>query len=216
MISDGMETLAGRLASFSVAHPIAKKRSSNAKGSKSLKWPHENPTPSEVNPRIKRSAYDAKISKLAKAGFYYRPTSSEPDNAQCFLCHCNLDGWEEEDNAISEHLKVAPDCAWATIAAIEQDIEDGAVDQEDPMSEKLLEARKLTFGVKWPHEAKKGWACKTQKVVCPSTSLSAILTKNVQMIEAGWYYCPTPECDDYAKCPYCDLSLDGWEPKDNP
>ena len=36
------------------------------------------------------------------------------------------------------------------------------------------------------------------------------------MAEAGWYYCPTEESDDYAKCPYCNLSLDGWEPKDDP
>lgn len=37
-----------------------------------------------------------------------------------------------------------------------------------------------------------------------------------QMIEAGWYYCPTSESDDFVKCPYCSLSLDGWEPKDKP
>ena len=37
-----------------------------------------------------------------------------------------------------------------------------------------------------------------------------------QMAEAGWYYCPTPESDDFVKCPYCSLSLDGWEPKDKP
>lgn len=37
-----------------------------------------------------------------------------------------------------------------------------------------------------------------------------------QMVEAGWYYCPTAESDDFVKCPYCSLSLDGWEPKDNP
>lgn len=36
------------------------------------------------------------------------------------------------------------------------------------------------------------------------------------MIEAGWYYCPTLESDDFVQCAYCGLSLDGWEPKDNP
>lgn len=39
---------------------------------------------------------------------------------------------------------------------------------------------------------------------------------HMQMIEAGWYYCPTLESDDFVKCSYCSLSLDGWEPKDNP
>ncbi|KAI4216229.1 MAG: hypothetical protein LQ351_001239 [Letrouitia transgressa] len=144
-----METLADRLASFSVAHAATKKRTSSAKGSKSLKWPHQDPTPSE----------------LANAGFFYHPKPSAPDNTQCFLCRSNLDSWEEGDNAISEHLKLAPHCAWATIAAIEQDMEDGVLDQEDPMSEKLLNARKITFGAKWPHESKRGWMCKTQKVM---------------------------------------------------
>ena len=36
------------------------------------------------------------------------------------------------------------------------------------------------------------------------------------MVEAGWHYCPTSESDDFVRCAYCDLSLDGWEPKDNP
>lgn len=44
-------------------------------------------------------------------------------------------------------------------------MEDGVLDQEDPMSEKLLNARKITFGAKWPHESKRGWMCKTQKVM---------------------------------------------------
>ena len=36
------------------------------------------------------------------------------------------------------------------------------------------------------------------------------------MIDAGWHYCPTVESDDFVRCAYCSLSLDGWEPKDDP
>ena len=36
------------------------------------------------------------------------------------------------------------------------------------------------------------------------------------MVDAGWYYCPTIESDDFVRCAYCSLSLDGWEPKDDP
>ena len=36
------------------------------------------------------------------------------------------------------------------------------------------------------------------------------------MVDAGWYYCPMVESDDFVKCAYCSLSLDGWEPKDDP
>ena len=37
-----------------------------------------------------------------------------------------------------------------------------------------------------------------------------------QMLEAGWYYCPTDSSDDFVACPYCNLAVDGWEPKDKP
>lgn len=37
---------------------------------------------------------------------------------------------------------------------------------ENPLDEKLLDSRKMTFGSNWPHENKRGWICKTQKVVC--------------------------------------------------
>lgn len=36
------------------------------------------------------------------------------------------------------------------------------------------------------------------------------------MVEGGWYFCPTDESNDLASCVYCKLSLDGWEPKDDP
>lgn len=104
--------------------------------------------------------------QLARAGFYYQPTSSCPDNTTCYLCKSNLDGWEENDNAVNEHLKHSPNCGWAITIATELEIEDGSQSQEDPMSEMMLDARKMTFGSKWPHENKRGWTCKTQKV-CP-------------------------------------------------
>ncbi|WEW54897.1 hypothetical protein PRK78_000324 [Emydomyces testavorans] len=36
------------------------------------------------------------------------------------------------------------------------------------------------------------------------------------MVEAGWYFCPNEESDDFVSCAYCNLSLDGWEPQDDP
>ncbi|KAI4118464.1 MAG: hypothetical protein LQ345_001492 [Seirophora villosa] len=153
-----METLEARLQSFTIAHSSTKKRTSNSKGAAKLKWPHEVPDPAQ----------------LAKAGFYYKPSSSAPDNTTCYLCHSSLDGWEENDSPIGEHLNFSPDCGWAIVARIEQDIEDGKLDQHDPMDEDLLNARKMTFGSNWPHENKRGWACKTEKCMffAPSESSS--------------------------------------------
>lgn len=77
------------------------------------------------------------------------------------------------------------------------------------MSEELVAARKATFtiGAGWPHEGKRGWKCKIAKLV-----------------EAGWCFDPNPteagmeenEELDGVSCFYCGLSLDGWEPKDDP
>lgn len=39
---------------------------------------------------------------------------------------------------------------------------------------------------------------------------------SVQMVEAGWCFDPSPEYEDGVACFYCMLSLDGWEPKDDP
>ncbi len=51
--------------------------------------------------------------------------------------------------------------------ATENGIEDGSQSLEDPTSERMLDARRMTFNSNWPHESKRGWKCKTQKV-CPA------------------------------------------------
>ncbi|MCJ1287930.1 hypothetical protein MMC26_007282 [Xylographa opegraphella] len=183
-IPQGMEIYATRLASFDIAQPTTqKKRASGVKGAKALKWPHKSPSPTD----------------LARAGFFYAPTIACSDNVTCFVCGKELDGWEEKDDPVKEHLNFSPGCGWAINMAIEQDVEEGIREDENPMSARMLEARKSTFGDRWPHKNKRGWTCKVQK-----------------MIEAGWYHCPTAESDDFVKCAYCNLSLDGWEPKDKP
>ncbi|KUJ16985.1 BIR-domain-containing protein [Mollisia scopiformis] len=182
-IADQYFTYDSRLSSFQTAHQLAKRRASNAstKGSKSIKWPHKFMTGEE----------------LARAGFFYHPTQSNPDNVACFLCHKNLDGWEEDDDPLAEHLKLSPNCGWAIVASIEKGDEELSL--QYPASSSMIEARKATFADHWPHEGKKGWKCKTK-----------------QMVDSGWKYTPTSDSDDMATCVYCSLALDGWEPADKP
>ncbi|KAL8865520.1 MAG: hypothetical protein Q9174_006841 [Haloplaca sp. 1 TL-2023] len=142
-----METLAARLESFKVAHQVTKKRSSNAKGAGKLKWPHKSPDP----------------TSLASAGFFYNPKPSAPDNTTCYLCNAHLDGWEKDDDPVEEHLVLSRSCGWAAILCIEREVARGSPIQDDPMDEQVLEARRKTFS-NWPHENKRGWICKTQKV----------------------------------------------------
>ncbi|KAM5443841.1 hypothetical protein MferCBS31731_001087 [Microsporum ferrugineum] len=171
--SNDLLTAAGRRATFDVAHLSS--------SGEELTWPYTAPSPDE----------------LAHAGFYYTPTALSPDNTTCFLCERSLDGWEEGDDPFAEHLHFSPECGWAIIMSIAQKTSDPA-QIEDPTSAKIVDARRATF-FSWPHDGKRGWVCKTEK-----------------MVEAGWYFCPNEESDDLVSCPYCKLSLDGWEPKDNP
>jgi hypothetical protein len=115
------------------------------------------------------------------------------------MCKKSLDGWDPEDNPAVEHLNHVPLCGWAININIEQRSQDVESMEEDPMSEKMVEARRATFRDAWPHDDKKGWKCKLEK-----------------MVAAGWCYVPLPEADDCVQCFYCSVSLDGWEPKDDP
>ncbi|RPB20598.1 inhibitor of apoptosis repeat-containing protein [Terfezia boudieri ATCC MYA-4762] len=149
VVPDGMHIYQNRLATFSKALP--RRRASNTAGKSShspLIWPHTSPS----------------TEKLAKAGFYYRPTISAPDNACCYLCKKNLDGWEPDDIPAIEHAKHSLSCGWAIVHATEirlQSSSKAAI--EDPMSEGMVEARRMTFGKWWPHEKKKGWGPKVNK-----------------------------------------------------
>ncbi|KAI3393050.1 hypothetical protein diail_4789 [Diaporthe ilicicola] len=173
-----------RLASFHGPQRVAKRRASTAATSrapKTLSWPHKSIKPAD----------------MAKAGFFFQPLPSNPDNVVCFLCNKALDGWEEDDSPLEEHLKHSPECGWAITAAIEAEL--GEYAREDPRDVLMTEARKATFAGRWPHENRKGWSCKTK-----------------QLVEAGWKYTPTLESDDNATCTHCHLGLDGWEKGDKP
>ena len=102
------------------------------------------------------------MSQLAKAGFFFEPHPKSPDNVVCFLCNKSLDGWEENDNPLEEHLKHSPTCGWAIVAAIEAGF--GNYGKVHPLDPAMVEARKATFGGRWPYESKKGFKCKTKKV----------------------------------------------------
>ncbi|SMR44022.1 unnamed protein product [Zymoseptoria tritici ST99CH_1A5] len=187
-----LNEFAARLATFTTSHHLAKRRaSSNASKKKkdgTVEWPHEFPSG----------------HALARAGFFYRPSHDSNDNVQCFMCSVKLDGWEATDDPVSEHLAHSSGCAWATsISVMREEGDLRKPEQRDPLSEELYAARTATFksGDGWPHEGKKGWKCKISK-----------------MVEAGWVLDPTDETEDRdgVTCMYCNLSLDGWEPKDDP
>lgn len=99
---------------------------------------------------------------MAKAGFIFQPLPSNPDNVSCFLCGKALDGWEENDSPLEEHLRHSPECGWAITAAVEAEL--GEYPREDPRDALMFEARMATFADRWPNENRKGWSCKTKEV----------------------------------------------------
>jgi hypothetical protein len=80
----------------------------------------------------------------------------------CFLCDKQLDGWEEDDDPLAEHLKHVPDCGWAIVAAVEAEL--GQYARLHPLDPQMIQARKATFAGKWPYDGKKAWKCKTKQV----------------------------------------------------
>lgn len=108
---------------------------------------------------------DLAFQQLASAGFFFSPTPEHPDNVLCFLCHKGLDGWEEGDDPLHEHLNHTSGCGWATLAAIEAEV--GDFHLGDPSAPDMVAARKATFAGRWPHESKRGWKCKTKQVRLP-------------------------------------------------
>ncbi|ETI25414.1 hypothetical protein G647_02187 [Cladophialophora carrionii CBS 160.54] len=165
-------TLESRLATF---EPPTKRSK--------IGWPHKTPTPEEV----------------ARAGFYYKPSKSSNDNTICYLCESQLGGWEPDDDPVEEHLKHSPQCGWAILMNASQEAKQHTETMEDPTGQLLADARRATFAAGWPHESKRAWKCKIER-----------------MVEAGWHFAPVAEGEDYVSCAYCKLSLDGWEPKDDP
>lgn len=101
---------------------------------------------------------------MARAGFFYKPSATNPDNVMCFVCEGQLDGWEPSDNPAFEHFTHSGNCGWAINVCISKRNGDPNRVDEDPMLERMVNSRKATFLDSWPHEHKKGWKCKTQKV----------------------------------------------------
>ncbi|KAK0316801.1 hypothetical protein LTR01_000552 [Friedmanniomyces endolithicus] len=191
-----MQAWVVREATFKQPHQLSKRRASTTSRKKganahpnTVEWTHELPS----------------VEQLVRAGFFFDPGPDTPDNVQCFLCNVKLDGWEATDDPLAEHLLHAPACAWAIcLSVLHPTNPDTGEELEaplDPTSDVLVAARTKTFevGEGWPHEGKRGWRCKVGR-----------------MVDAGWILDPGPGEEDGVTCRYCETSLSGWEPKDDP
>lgn len=143
-----METYEGRLATFAAQprrrhHPVPSS------------WPHG-------------LDFSVTPATLAAAGFRYDPTPSGDDNVTCVYCSRGLEGWEEGDDALDEHLKrhdsfTGEQCPWATVMGAKRDYEaarsrgTSLATLEEPTTSRLENARRNTFGKWWTFDGKKNW-----------------------------------------------------------
>ena len=143
--------------------------------------------------------------ELARAGFYHTPIDGGQDNATCFLCHKSLGGWEEGDEALSEHLNhtikkgnVKKACPFALLSSGGHKLlELGLKEGKD-----LVKLRKETFGKKgsgfWAHEGKRSW---------PTPD---------KLASAGFHLEVAIASGDTVACCWCGLRLDSWAKNDVP
>lgn len=103
---------------------------------------------------------------LAFAGFVWKPTTASPDNVQCFSCHCQLDGWEENDVPAYEHLTHSPNCGFAVVTCIRLRTGDPGRSEDDPVSDAMMQARRDTFGESWPLDSNEGYPSIEQVSTC--------------------------------------------------
>lgn len=99
---------------------------------------------------------------MAKAGFYFKPAVGDEDNAACYLCQKNMSQWDPEDDPAAEHIRHDTTCGWALTTCQELVVDGDFID--DPMGEKMCDARRMTFDKWWPHESKKGWRPSVENV----------------------------------------------------
>ncbi|KAI0674377.1 hypothetical protein C8Q78DRAFT_989329 [Trametes maxima] len=185
-----MEYLKARLETFQVSKSKRTKASSSKQtAASSSKWPHP-PT------------WKATPNSLAEAGFYFTPSSRDPDNVTCYMCGKHLCNWEPEDDPFEIHYEKCGDiCAWAVVRC--QKPRSGGstlATTRHPTSKAMEKARLDTFAkVEWPHDSVKGHGANSRALA-----------------KAGFVWNATEADDDTATCMYCNISLSGWDEEDDP
>ena len=53
--------------------------------------------------------------RLAQTGFYRPNPDHEPDLARCFICHKELEGWEDTDDPEAEHFSHSSSCPFLSL-----------------------------------------------------------------------------------------------------
>ena len=224
-----MQVYQHRLDSFSSQKRV---KNTSLTTSSAVKWPHP-------------PSYTATPLSLAEAGFYFNPSWEDRDNVTCFMCGKELSDWTELDDPFDIHwVKCSASCVWAVVrCGLKEDVDPhgrsafmsyfvliGVVDTRFrfvftktrlPSGKAMEKARLGTFTRNgwWPHDAVKNHGANSKKVPVHFYALDVRVLIREQMAKAGFVYTPhiaDDNNDDTASCLYCNISLGGWNPEDDP
>ncbi|TVY92092.1 Protein bir1 [Lachnellula willkommii] len=84
--------------------PASKRMIEARKATFANKWPHES-----------KKGWKCKTKQMVDAGWKYTPTPEYDDMATCTYCQLALDGWENSDKPLDEHLSRSPECSFFTL-----------------------------------------------------------------------------------------------------
>ncbi|KAJ1328575.1 hypothetical protein BSLG_010307 [Batrachochytrium salamandrivorans] len=142
---------------------------------------------------------------LAQQGLLHTPHRDDPLQLTCSECKKIISGYSWQTPLLMS----------LTLADVESKAGAGITDKLSsshcnkkspepfihPHGSAMIAARLDTFEKSWPYQGKKG-------------STSELVP--MKMASAGFIYFPTLDSNDSVLCPYCHISLDGWEPHDSP
>ncbi|KAI8908108.1 hypothetical protein DFJ77DRAFT_550943 [Powellomyces hirtus] len=125
--------------------------------------------------------------KVFRSGWYLQ---KGPMSCVCAVCDATRQEFSLTDDPFTGHTRTcALGAFWSAFSS-----------NSDIHSQRNVELRQRTFSAcSWPYEGKEGWE-----------GLSG-----EKMAAAGFIHQPLSDAPDTVLCPYCDVSLDGWEETDN-
>ncbi len=134
---------------------------------------------------------------LSQIGFYHTPSKGKPNVVTCSCCNTAID-WTEYDHPLQCHIKETPCDLSRLWGAIQGNQDWSKVINHEETDQDLQQLAIATF-TSWPYNQKSDQKQPTA----------------IHMAESGFIYLPMENSNDHAICPYCEVSLDGWDTNDD-
>ncbi|KAJ3282723.1 hypothetical protein HK104_010761 [Borealophlyctis nickersoniae] len=138
--------------------------------------------------------------KIAKSGFHYTPFPLFPSACTCYLCGTTFKSWTGKEDPYQVHADASAGNEGKDACPLAVTLLCANKRSGNPADDTETEMRLGTFAGGWPYDGKAGFEGLSSK----------------RMASAGFICHPLQESEDNAHCPYCELSLDGWEAGDDP